>query len=274
MWLATQRSIQGRAKMLTLAKFEPTPDLTKQLRQVAETSVAIVPDAYELSKLAWVLVSDYLNRWNEAENDINGGRQLLLEAEQRVQQALAIANTLDAAHYAKAFILRAQGKFLDAQKTFADLTARYPRWGSAFAQEGNEWVNLGPGNTFANFDTALDRASTAIGLNSSNGVFYWVRGRAYFFKKDYGSAITALEESRRLRDNLWFNRLYLVSAYARNGQDATNELMDFRRQFPDFTPQIVDMYERDLANPNLDLCDFHLGLYEAKFLPTPPPPPP
>jgi tetratricopeptide (TPR) repeat protein len=255
--------------MLNLPKFEPTPQLTKSLRVAAEAWVAAAPwDANQLSNLAYLLVSDYLNRWNEAENDPDAGKPLLSKAESKVAEALAIDSNLAAARYANGFVLRAQGNFSDAKKEFADLTIRYPNWAAAYAHEGNEWINLGPENT----KVALRLVQQALSMDSSKGVFYWIQGRAYFFMKDYENAIVSLKKSIDMRDNIWYNRLYLVSAYTKRiPQDATtidvtrNELANFRQTFPLFTRDTLDQYENDILNPNLSFDEFHAGLDDAGF---------
>jgi tetratricopeptide (TPR) repeat protein len=256
--------------MLTLPKFEPTPELTKNLRLAAEGWLVAAPwDANQLSNLAYLLVTDCLNRWNEAENNPQGGRELLDEAEQRVARAFAIDSDLGAAHYANGFVLRAREKFCDAKKEFAGLTIRYPNWAAAYAQEGNDWINLGP----KNLNVAIRLVQQALNMVSDNGIFYWILGRAYFFNGDFSEAIPALEKSRSLRDNVWFNRLYLVSAYTKvstaNGRirlaDAHNELNNFKSKFGYFTRDTLDSYENDIPNHNLNFDEFHQGLDDAGF---------
>ena len=57
--------------------------------------------------------------------------------------------------------------------------------------------------------------STGTSPNSAmRGYFYWVIGRARFFMQQYPDAISSLQDSVRNWPNVWYNRLYLVSAHA------------------------------------------------------------
>ena len=48
----------------------------------------------------------------------------------------------------------------------------------------------------------------------SIGSFHWTIGRSLFFTGQYREAIPWFRKSIEARPNLWFNRLYLVSACA------------------------------------------------------------
>jgi hypothetical protein len=83
-----------------------TPERTKAARLALEVYVGLIPtDADALIGLADLLVSDYLNRWNEAENDPAAGKHLLQEAEIRLNQAAAIDNSLPEIHYVRGLCL-------------------------------------------------------------------------------------------------------------------------------------------------------------------------
>lgn len=83
--------------------------------------------------------------------------------------------------------------------------------------------------------------------------------------KQYDKAIDSLRTSVAKRNNLWYNRLYLVSAYANAMEDAGEALKDFKRTFPLFTRDTLDRCENDILNPNLNFDEFHTGLDKAGF---------
>jgi tetratricopeptide (TPR) repeat protein len=60
-------------------------------------------------------------------------------------------------------------------------------------------------------------------------------GRAYFHSGDYENAIPWLQKSVRIRDNVWYNRAYLISAYALTGRPEVNAaLSEYREKFKDW----------------------------------------
>jgi len=82
------------------------------------------------------------------------------------------------------------------------------------------------------------------------GYFYWVIGRAYFFKEDYPQAIDWLRRSVREWPDVWYNRAYIISAQAMAGRQATAQraLAAFNRRFPGYTLRQVMLDEE--ANPS------------------------
>ena len=87
------------------------------------------------------------------------------------------------------------------------------------------------------------------------GGFYWVIGRAYFVMKDYDNAIIWLRKSVETLPNLWYNRAYLVSAFALAGRheqpEARAALGDYNGSFSGYTLQrITDLYEKELPHPD------------------------
>ncbi|MGH7054712.1 MAG: hypothetical protein ACREFA_12955, partial [Stellaceae bacterium] len=100
--------------------------------------------------------------------------------------------------------------------------------------------------------------------------FYWDMGRAHFFAGRYGDAVPWLLKSVEMRPNLWFNRLYLASAYALTHQNdkAVGTLAASRRRFPHLaTLAQVEAYERrsPFTNPVAVAAraHFHKGLLRA-----------
>lgn len=220
--------------------------------------------------LADAYVSDYLNRWNEAA-DPTRAPSLLDKAEDAVQKA----GDQPVAHYAMGMIHRAKGEHDQAPLEFGKAQIGDQNCFRYNAQYANQLINVGRA---ADASPYISYAVTFGTTDLSLGVFHWILGRMFFFQAppDYDNAIIwfckSVHDSNTKRDNLWFNRLYLVSAYALRGrlEDAAGELGRFRYRFPDFKSDTLYCYEQKIVNPNLNLFDFHMGLYEAKFLSTPP----
>jgi len=197
--------------------------------------------------LANVLISDYLNRWNEAGAGGNPGDNLLTDAETAVRKALNLDDAFALAHYANGLVLRARGRCtvaLHAFKRAINLDSTFAR---AYAQKGSELINDGQ---FDDALTEIDKAIKAGPADPSLGMFYWNRGRAYFFKEHYDKAIAALKDAVKFRSNLWHNELYLAAAYWKlNDQsNATKIVQDFLKKNPGFTVERVISHEK--ANPS------------------------
>jgi adenylate cyclase len=287
-----QRTLKALKDVLTL-DVKITPENTLAIRnfleRILKASVQIDGELESFARglLADVLVSDYLNRWNEAENP-NSGRNLLREAERQVQKALALykrlANDTKKAtdnswrvypgraltHYANGLVHRANGKHIRAFDEFEEALHQDPNFARAYAQKGSELINLGYPHLAQH---PVKRAISLGPKDPSLGMFYWNLGRAYFFEGNYQEAVQPLREAVRLRPNLWHNWLYLVSAHALigNKDDARKILARFRqrRDFKGlkFNVALVKSYEA--ANPNKNELiikgreKFHEGLVKA-----------
>lgn len=220
--------------------------------------------------LANVLASDYLNRWNEAAEHVpNAGKSLLDDAKMAADRALDLDPKFALARYAKGLVHRANGKREKALKAF-DKAIKYDNnFARAYAQKASELINKGDK---AELEKALKLVEKAIRLSPKDpsvGMFYWTRGRAYFFAERYEKAIEALKEAVQHRPNLWHNWLYLISAYAlladrlpegeekkEKKQAAEDKLNEFRTRSPvknakDYTIRRVELHEE--ANPSEDL---------------------
>ena len=149
---------------------------------------------------------------------MNGG--IWLRAEAAVRQALAIDRTHHLAHYAKGFMHRARGEHQAALAAFTEAVKRNPDFAHAHAQRGAELLYLGrPKDAVSEVQKAIKLSPRSPSL----GMFYWIIGRAEFFMGQYAAAIPWLQRSIRLLPDLWYNRLYLVSAYALSGKQAAAE---------------------------------------------------
>jgi adenylate cyclase len=222
--------------------------------------------------LANVLISDYLNRWNEASAGGRAARTLLTDAEMAAEKALALNDKLALAHYAQGLIHRAKNERQRALNSFSRAIDNDSGFARAYAQRGSELINDGK------FDDALKDINHAIQIgadDASAGMFYWGRGRAYFFKKDYPEAIKALTDAVRLRPNLWHNWLYLVSAYAHTEKDPYPQAKDWLNRFEAQSPfagagfTIAKVISHEKASPSDDQDvrngreEFHKGLQAA-----------
>jgi adenylate cyclase len=264
-----------RSSLLRLSVGALTPERTKAARLALEVYVGLIPtDADALIGLADLLVSDYLNRWNEAENDPAAGKHLLQEAEIRLNQAAAIDNSLPEIHYVRGFILRANHQHTRAVAEFEAAAAADPQYNFPHfhAQTANQYINVGdPARALPVVTQAIEHN----GSDPSIGVFYWIKGRAYFFMPDYDNAIEWLERSVGVRPNLWYNRLYLVSAYALRNRtgEAQTALDNFKNdlEFAGFTPTTLASYEKDIPSTHRfvarGLNAFHDGLTKVGFWP-------
>jgi tetratricopeptide (TPR) repeat protein len=241
--------------------------LYHQLPVTEENTKAVRATAW--AALGNVMVSDYLNCWNEASAGGAAARDLLDNAEMAVGEALKLNGTLALAHYAQGLVHRARNRRQAALDSFSNAIKNDPGFARAWAQRGSEKINDG------DFDGALDDLRHAIEIgrdDPSAGMFYWNRGRAYFFKNDDDEAIMSLRRAVELRPNLWHNWLYLVSAYARKEGPPYSTAKDWLNRFETQSPfagqgfTIAKVISYEGANPTNNAAvkagrdEFHKGL--------------
>ena len=239
----------------------PTPKSFADTRDYARSGLKADPDnARLLGVLAHVLMGAVLNGWN------NAGRPEIQEAEAAAQKAIKIDNNTPRAHYALGYIYRLKGDHKSALDAFNEARTIDPNFALAYAQAANEWVFLG------NPQKAIPLVEQAIQLSKKDpsiDMFNWIKGRAYFSLADYPNAITALLESVRNRDNLWFTQAWLIAAYALNGQVpmAQQRLSGFKAAFPSQDLTWIKQYYREgqFQNPMLETASDALvkGLISA-----------
>jgi adenylate cyclase len=226
-----------------------TPEHTLSARRLLEESVRLNPQSADTwSQLANVLVSDYLNHWNEAKENPEAGKDLLRRAESSLREALKIDPSVALAHYVEGLIHHAKGDHPAALDAFDRGVQLDPNFARAYAQKANQFVLVGRP---MEAPPLVLKAITLSPRDPSIGVFYWVMGRAYFVMKDYEHAIIWLQKSVEVRPNLWFSRAYLLSAYALTGRHQQDEaraaLNEYNRLFSEYTMQhIGDIYEKEL----------------------------
>lgn len=215
-----------RLRAMALIINSLTEQHTRAAREFLEKSVAIDPQAADSwSQLAFFRVTDYLNRWNEAKSDQNGREKLLASAEDALQQAYKTDPTIAIAHMADGFIRRAKGDHLGALDAYDRALQLNPNLALAYAQKANQLALVGRASEAP---PLVLRAIALSPRDPSIGVFYWIIGRAYFVLENYDDAIVWLRKSIDLRPTLWFNRAYLVSAYAHLGRNSEAQLAKFQ----------------------------------------------
>ena len=230
----------GRAGEEALARAKAlygrlTPDSTQAARDLLDAALADpagMDDAVAAecrALLADILTCDYLNRWNGAD------AAELDDAKRLVEAALRSRPDLPLAHYAQGFVWRAQGEHEKALLAYTRTIELNPDFVRADAHQAAQLLYLGRLDEVAPLvETAIAR--TAPG-NLALGMFYWILARADFYAGRYDAAIGWLSQSIEIRPNLWYNRLYLVSAYALTGRSdaAADALRAFDALFPGYT---------------------------------------
>ncbi len=240
-----------------------TPENTRAARNLLSQAVGLDPGSAETwARLAQLTASDYFNHWNGT------GPEQLGAAEEAVRKALLIDPNLALAHFANGFIQRARGEHQAALEAFARAIELNPNFALAYAQKADELILTGRPNEA---QPLVEKAIKLSPRDPSLGIFYWFIGRADFFAGRYDQAIPWLRKSVEVRPNLWYNRLYLASAYALKPDiDAAKKtLEDFNRRFsqPIYTVAIVTAHEG--TNPDNDptviaaRAKFHQGLLLA-----------
>jgi tetratricopeptide (TPR) repeat protein len=262
---AKPRPVRPRLRANAVSNLLGTPEASRFGREILETALTnplgIAPhwSAEAWALLANILVNDYLRNWNDA------GKEELKKAENAVQHALAIDPDLALAHHSNGLIHRARGRHKEAREAFEYAVQCDHEFARAHAQLANEMVLIGE------TEGALGQINKAIELGRHDpavGTFYWIKGRLYFFEKKYEEAIQPLKDSVEAQPNVWYNRLYLASAYTlaakaheAAGANARNKpkkfrdkakkvLDDFRKhpQFGEHLLQNVEEYEK--AHPS------------------------
>ncbi|HEX3860312.1 MAG TPA: tetratricopeptide repeat protein [Stellaceae bacterium] len=230
----SRRDPSARAR--TLYERRVTPQRAKEMLGLLDEAVAETA-----ALVATTILCEYLNRWNDA------GPAEVAKAEIAVEQALAANSRLFLAHYARGFLCRTRGEHQASLEAFDETIKCAPEFARAYAQKGEELVYLG------RFDEGIAQVERAIELSPNSavrGYFYWVIGRARFFMEQNAEAVPWLRSSVRNWSNVWYNRAYLVSAHALQGERAaaSRVLRAFNQQFPGYT--LAHIIENETATPD------------------------
>jgi adenylate cyclase len=239
------------------------PEHTLVVRQLLRRSAALDPSSAETwARLAQIIASDYVNNWNDTTECELG------EAEEAVRAALLIDPNHALAHDANGLIRRARGEHHAALEAFSRAIELDRNFALAYAHKGDQLILVGRP---AEAPPLVEQALRLSPNDPSIGIFHWIIGRASFFAGRYDEAIPWLRKSVETRPNLWYNRLYLVSAHALVDMmdEAARALDEFNRRFPvpGYTLAVVEA--RESATPNNDPTvvaarhRFHEGLLRA-----------
>jgi tetratricopeptide (TPR) repeat protein len=248
--------VNSFARVSSLYEMPVTPARTRQMRGLLDES-----EAETAALTATTMLCEYLNRWNDA------GPDELARAEAAIEVALHPRNPrLFLAHYAKGFLHRGRGEHQAALAAFDETIKLAPDFARVYAQKGEQYVYLGePAKGIAEVEKAIKLSPRS----SVRGYFYWVIGRARFFMGEDAAAIPQLQASVRAWSNVWYNRLYLVSAQAHAGKlpGAKRVLRAFDSQFGTYTLARVIENERPCPDEHpLVIAGrerFHEGLRRA-----------
>jgi adenylate cyclase len=175
-----------------------------------ERALALDPHSVEAQcRLASALVSRVLNGMTEsAEADIELAVRLAGEA-------LAASPQSPLAHFAKAQVLRAQGRPADAIREYETVLAFDRNWAEALAAIGRCKIYIGP------IEEAIPAQEQAIRLSPRDpaiGNWHFRIGQAHLLQSRIDEAITSLEKARSAGPALPFVRAWLAAAYALNGE--------------------------------------------------------
>jgi adenylate cyclase len=254
-------AIDLRLHAMSLLVSSFTPENCLAARRFLDESVRRNPDsASAWSHLAWVLISDYLNRWNDAEKDPIARADIRHRAEDALQEALKIDPSIALAHLADGLIRRTKGDHQGAADAYDRALQLDPNFALAYAQKANQLVLLGRSQEAP---PLVLKAIRLTPRDPSIGVFYWIIGRAYFVMKNYDDSIVWLRKSVEVRPNLWFTRAYLLSAYALAGRHQQQEtlaaLSEYNGKFSGHSVQYIsDVYSKEVYNNE----DFRASLEE------------
>jgi adenylate cyclase len=149
-------------------------------------------------------------------------------AEALVEQALAASPRHAVAHFAKAQVSRAQGRYETAIPEYEAAIALNPNWVLALAALGQCKFLAG------SIDEAIPAQELAIRLSPRDPRvvnWYWRIGMVHLLKSRTDEAIRWLEKARSTDPEVAGPRAWLASAYALNGeiQRAANELAAARK---------------------------------------------
>jgi adenylate cyclase len=223
-----------------------TPEHLLSARRLLEQSVQLDPNLAESwSWLAEMVVTQYLHRWD------NVGKEALEQAEEAIAKAVAINPNVAQAYYTQGLIRRAKNDQLGALEALSRAVEVNPNFPRALAEKANQLTSLGRP---AEAPPLVEKAMKLSPRDPTLGGMYWIIGRAHFVSGDYRNAIVWLQKSVALRPNDWFNRLYLVSAYAldRQKDEAKKVLREFNDnpRFAGYSLQRVAEEMKVLPNDN------------------------
>ena len=225
-----------------------TPEKLRNALQHAEQGLKKDrSDPNLMAQLADIILSAYLNSWNEEVGLPKSDRARQTARAQKLAEAAIKANPgIALAHYSLGFVDRIHGDHKAALGKFKDAIKANPNFAAGHAQLANEYVFIG------NPEAAIDPAAEATRLgkdDQSIGVFHFVRGRAFFVMEKYQDAAEWLHKSVEARPNLYFTHAYLVAAYALIARDAATD--EERKKFDAKANEERERFQRAFPTYNL-----------------------
>jgi tetratricopeptide (TPR) repeat protein len=190
------------------------------------------------------------NRTESASADFERAKEL-------IERALAISPRSPLAHFAKAVMLRAQGRAEEAILEFETVIGFDRNWTYAIFMLGQCKFLTG------SIEAAIPAAEQAIRLSPRDpaiGLWYWQIGMVHMLQSRTDEAIVWFERARRANPGFRLPHAYLASAYALKGEmgRAAEELAEARRVTADDryssisrlrtneyygVPKVVDLFE-------------------------------
>jgi TolB-like protein/DNA-binding winged helix-turn-helix (wHTH) protein/Flp pilus assembly protein TadD len=211
--------LRARAAMLK----PPNPGSYAETITLFEHALELDPGSSEAqSMLSSVLASRVI------EGMTNSPQADLARAEELASRAVASAPGSFFAHFARALVLRTQGRCADAVPEYETAIALNRNWVNAIAALGMCKVFTG------SVDEAVPLLEEAIRLSPHDALialwYNWV-GRVHLLQSRTDEAIPWFERARQANPALLYVHSYLASAYALRGDTkrATAELTEARR---------------------------------------------
>ena len=162
------------------------------------------------------------------ENRTESARADFKRAEELIERALATSPRSSFAHFAKAVLLRAQGRAEEAISEFEAVISFDRNWTYAISMLGQCKFLTG------SIDEAIPAAEQAIRLSPRDpgiGLWYWQIGMVHMLQSHIDEAIVWFERARRANPGSRLPHAYLASAYALKGEigRAAEQLAEARR---------------------------------------------
>jgi tetratricopeptide (TPR) repeat protein len=201
-------------------------DFYAEIIGLYERALALDPRSVEAqSRLANSLVGRVLDQMSDsAAADIK-------RAEGLIGQALAASPRFWVAHYAKAQLLRWQGRCVEAIPEYEAVIALDRNFAAAYGNLG--WCKFLTGS----IEEVIPALEQAIRRNprAPNGIWYWRIGLVHLLHSRTDEAILYLERARSAAPEVPFLRSWLASAYALKGETERGaaELAEARRLVSD-----------------------------------------
>jgi TolB-like protein/cytochrome c-type biogenesis protein CcmH/NrfG len=213
--------LQGRAVRNRLS----SPDTAAEAISLFEQALVLDPQSLEAqSRLASALAVRILNYGSSTyDRDLQRATEL-------ASKALATAPRSQLARFARAGVLRVQGRLEEAISEYETVLASNPNQVDALAAIGRCKIFIGP------IEEAIPAQEQAIRLSPRDpqiAHWYFRIGQAHFLKSRTVDAIPWLERARRENPEIPHFRAYLAAAYALHGdaEQAAAELIEAQRLY-------------------------------------------